>query len=132
MNLLDENVRQDQGHLLRRWGVNFRWLAREVARSGIKDPEVIPVLHRVHRATLLTHDADYFKRRPIHPSYSLVFLDVFDGQAAEYIRRFLRHPAFDTHARRLGKVIRVHAERISYYERRHGLVQRAHWPLARQ
>ena len=132
MNLLDENIRQDQGDQLRRWGLKFRWLTREMAHTGTKDPEVIAILHRCHRATFFTHDADYFNRRLIHPAYGLVFLDVFDGQAAQYIRRFLRHPCFDTQAQRLGKVIRVQVSRINYYERSRRRLQRVGWPLARR
>ena len=127
MNLLDENIRQDQGELLRRWGIRFRWLTRDVARSGIQDPDVIPLLHRAHRVTFFTHDRDYFKRELLHPAYCLIWLDVFDGRAAEFIRRFLRLPAFSTHALRLGKVVRVHAHRITFWQLHGRALQTVAW-----
>ena len=36
-------------------------------------------------------------------------------QAAEFIRRFLKHPAFDTQAKRMGTVARVHADGLLYW-----------------
>lgn len=87
MNLLDQNIRRDQEEHLRQWGIRCRWL---------------------------THDRDYFKRELVHPAYGLVWLDMFDGQAAEFIRRFLRQPDFATHVRRLGKVVRVHPQRLTF------------------
>src|SRR5437016_14616225 len=46
MNLLDENIRHDQGQQLRKWRIPFRLLIRDRARSGIQDAEIIPLLHR--------------------------------------------------------------------------------------
>ena len=108
MNLLDENIRQDQGNQLRQWRIKFRRLVVEVEYPGIKDPQIIPVLHRLRNPTFFTHDRDYFRGRLVHSSYCLVWLDIFDGDAAWFIRAFLRHPAFKTHAQRMGKVVRVH------------------------
>jgi hypothetical protein len=45
-----------------------------------------------------------------------VLLDVAFDEAAEYIRRFLRHKAFRTQSQRMGKVIRVRHSGISYWQ----------------
>jgi hypothetical protein len=115
MNLLDENIRQDQGEQLRKWRISFRLLIHDIARPGIKDPDIIPILHHTSRPTFFTHDRDYFKRQLVHPSYCLAWLDVFDGDAAVFIRRFLRHELFSTRATRMGKVVRVQPRMISYW-----------------
>ena len=52
----------------------------------------------------------------LHQGYCLVFLDVWDDEAAEYIRRFLRHPEFRTQAQRMGKVTRVRHGGVSYWQ----------------
>jgi hypothetical protein len=52
-----------------------------------------------------------------HPNYAIVWLNVHPDEAALYARRLLRHPEFSTQRRRLGKVIRVHWEGISFFQR---------------
>ena len=130
MNLLDENIRQDQGLQLRRWGVPCRFLVEEFAPSGIQDLDILPLLHRLKQPTLFTHDRDFFLRRLGHPDYCLVWLDVFDGQAAKFIRAFLKHEAFDTAAKRLGLVARVHADGVHYWQRHRPALQSVPWTNA--
>jgi hypothetical protein len=43
------------------------------------------------------------------------------------VRRFLRHVDFDTSAKRLGKIVRVHAGGLSFYDSRHGKPKSAAW-----
>ncbi len=128
MNLLDENIRHDQGEQLRKWRIPFRLLIRDLARSGIQDTDIIPLLHRGKHATLFTHDEDYFKRTLVHPAYCLVLLDLYDGDAALFVRRFLRHPEFNSHAKRMGKVIRLHPQRINFWQLGKGALQTVKWP----
>lgn len=118
MNLLDENIRQDQEVLLRKWRVKVRRFSSEIARPGTQDADIIPVLHRLKRPTFFSHDQDFYKLRLAHLSYCLVWLDLYDGDAATFIRRFLIHPGFRTQAQRLGKVLRVHPNGIAYWETR--------------
>ena len=80
MNLLDENIRQDQGEQLRKWRLKFRRVTHELTDPGVQDSDIIPLLHRTKRPTFFTHDRDYFKASLVHPSYCLVWLDVFDGE----------------------------------------------------
>ena len=127
MNLLDENIRHDQGEQLRKRHIKFRFLIHDLAHSGIQDPDILPLLHRVKHPTLFTHDRDYFKRELAHRAYGLAWLNVFDGEAALFIRRFLRHPIFNTHAKRMGKVVRIHPGGLSYWQIGKRLLQTANW-----
>jgi hypothetical protein len=127
LNLLDENFPEDQRPALRQWGIPFRQIGREVSRLGIKDPEIIPLLHRLRRVTFFTQDRGFFKRALTHPAYCLVLLDVQADDAAWYVRRFLRHARFDAEAVRLGVVARVHHERIEFWQRRKAALQHAEW-----
>jgi len=52
MNLLDENIRHDQDDFLRKWRTKSRRVGREIARPGIQDPDIIPLLHRLKKPTL--------------------------------------------------------------------------------
>ena len=78
--------------------------------------DVIPRLHALRRPTFFTRDEDYYQADLRHAGYGLVYLDVPADEAAEYIRRFLRHPAFRTQAQRLGKVVRVRQSGVSYWQ----------------
>jgi hypothetical protein len=130
MILLDENIRLDQGEQLRRWRIRFRFLAQDIAHHGIKDQEITPLLHRLKNPTLFTHDQDFFRRDLAHPGYCLVWLDVFDGQAARFIRAFLKQPDFNTAARRMGAVVRVHQAGIDAWRRNKDKLQKRSWDEA--
>lgn len=69
------------------------------------------------RPTFFTRDRDF--RRPAlrHRAFGLVFVDVVEreGEVADAIRRFLRHGGFRHFAQRAGKVVRLHADAISYW-----------------
>ena len=54
MNLLDENFPEDQLPPLKEWRIPFRQIGRDVARRGIKDLDIIPLLHRLRRVTFFT------------------------------------------------------------------------------
>jgi len=116
MNLLDENIRHDQGEPLRRWRIKFRRFVVDVEYPGIKDSQIIPVLHRLTRPTFFTHDQDYFRRELVHPGYCLVWLDLFDGDAAWFIRAFLKHRLFSTRAQRMEVVARVHPGGVAFWK----------------
>ncbi len=127
MNLLDENIRDDQRALLRTWRIPFRQIGKEISRSGIKDENLIPLLHRLHGATLFTQDQDFFKRQLCHDTYGLVYLDVRYIEVAEFIRRFLKYPAFNTQSKRMGIVARVYAEGAQYWRQGEQAMQTLRW-----
>ena len=96
MLVLDENLPAAQRLLLRRWRIHFRVVGLDLAAWGTDDENLIPALHRLPQPTFFSLDRDFCRPDWAHASYGLVWLDVADDRAAEFIRRFLRHPAFDT------------------------------------
>ena len=108
MLVLDENLPADQWRLLRNWRIRCRVVGDDVAVAGALDENLIPVLHKLPQPTFFTLDRDFFRRDWAHANYCLIWLDVRRSEAAEFIRRFLRQPAFDTQAKRMGVVARVH------------------------
>jgi hypothetical protein len=128
VNVLDENIVATQRELLRSWKIHFRRIGGEVGRAGMKDrSEIIPLLHTLRWPTFFTRDHDFYKPDLCHPGYCLVFLDVAFDEAAEFIRRFLRHASFRTQAQRMGKVLRVHHSGVSYWQARMKKVHALSW-----
>ena len=107
MNILDENVIDSQRSQLRSWHIAVRQIGYEIGWKGMKDREIIPLLHQLNHPTFFTRDGDFYHLRLCHASYCLVFLDVRKQEVALFVRRVLRHPAFNTKAKRMGKVIRA-------------------------
>ena len=114
MLVLDENLPESQRQKLRDWRVRFRTIGREIALSGTIDENLVAVLHRLPNATFFTLDRDFYRLDWRHVRYCIVWLDVADDQAADFIRRFLRQPVFNTNAKRMGSVARVHATGVQY------------------
>ncbi|MEY2427717.1 MAG: hypothetical protein QOJ40_602 [Verrucomicrobiota bacterium] len=127
MNRLDEQVRADQRLLLSRWKIPFRQIGKDIAPSGIKDDNIIPFLHGLKRPALFTHDQGFFHHDLVHPGYCLVCIQASDIEAALYIRRFLKHPRFDTHSKRMGVVARAHHDAIHFWQRNRPGIVRAEW-----
>ena len=128
MILLDEQVRSDQRVLLTRFGIAFRQIGKDIAPSGIKDENIIPFLLTLKSPTLFTHDRGFFQQRLTHSGYCLALLSESDIEAAVYIRKFLRHPRFNTNAKRMGVVARAHSEAVHFWNRGHPRLQRVEWP----
>jgi len=126
--LLDENIRSDQRELLRAWRASIDQIGYSVGRWGMQDDEIIPLLRRLRQPTFFTRDAHFYERNLRHARYCLVHLVVERQEVASFVRRFLSHPSFRTHAQRLGSVIRVSAARVSAWlprARREVLIR---WP----
>jgi hypothetical protein len=115
MTILDENIPEDQRQLLRSWRIRVRQIGYEVGRAGMKDEEIIPLLHRLEESTFFTRDLGFYKPQLRHARYGLVCLAVTQYEAASFIRRFLRHTEFDTQARRRGTVSHVNPTGITYW-----------------
>ena len=107
MNILDENVPESQRTLLRSRRLSLRQIGLDLGRKGMKDDEIIPLLHQLDRPTFFTLDSDFYDRRLCHEGYCLVHLDVEEEMAADCIHRFLRHRELNTKAKRMGCVIRA-------------------------
>ena len=115
MYLLDENITKDQKELLEKWRYNVRKIRVDVATKGIKDTQIITLLQQLHGVLFLTRDTDFFKHNYCHPNYCIVYLDVEKNETAWFIRKFLRHPDFNTSAKRLGKIVKVNQTLIQFY-----------------
>lgn len=127
MILLDENIRRDQAVQLLDWRIRRRFLIEDFAPAGIQDPDIIPLLQRLKHPAFFTHDRDFFRRNLLHHNYALAWLDVFDGDAAKLIRSFLKHPLFDTAAKRTGLVVRLHYHGIHFWHGKNSALQQARW-----
>jgi hypothetical protein len=130
MQVIDENLPASQRQLLRKWGIHFRVVGVDMAAPGTQDENLIPVLHRLAGPTFFTLDQHFFRADWAHGSHGLAWLDVADNEAAEFIRRFLRHPAFDTKAKRLGVVARVAAAGVRFWRKGNPHFQRVEWPVS--
>lgn len=73
----------------------------------MKDPNIVTYLHKLRRSTLFTLDKGFYDRQLCHRGYCLAMLAVRDDHIATYVYRLLRHPSFNTQAKRMGTVIRV-------------------------
>jgi len=128
MLVLDENLPASQRRLLRNWLIRFRAVGVDVEASGAKDENLIPVLHRLPRPTFFSLDRDFYRPDWAHAGYGLVWLDVRRQEAALFIRRFLRHRAFETQAKRMGVVARVHADGVVWWRVGKRLAESTLWP----
>lgn len=107
MIILDENIPVDQCEMLWLKHIHAKQIGLDAARKGIQDQEIIPLLHRLDRPTFFSLDVDFYKRTLRHDGYCLVYLDIADDDAAEYILQVLRHPELNSKAKRMGAVIRA-------------------------
>ncbi len=81
----------------------------------MKDDEIIPFLLSLRNPILFTVDRHLYKRTLCHARYGLVYLNVGQSEAAIFVRRLLRHPEFDTQAKRMSTVIRVSHRRLAVW-----------------
>jgi hypothetical protein len=100
MNVLDENVVETQCRLFRKWRVRFQQIGFGIGSEGMKDSEIISLLHDLASPTFITRDADFFERNLCHAGYCLVYAAVEKNEVAVFTRRLLRHPKFNTKAKR--------------------------------
>ena len=131
MNVLDENLRQKPRELLAVWRIPVGQIGIEVGRSGMQDDEIVGLLRRLSRPTFFTRDRDFYKPGLRHAGYCLVRLDVSRALSAEYIRRLLKHPEFNTTSKRLGSVARVGPSGIPAWRTKTQAEERFDWPPSR-
>lgn len=115
MNILDEQILENQRQLLKSWRIPTRQIGYDIGRKGLKDKEIISLLMRFRKPTFFTLDFDFFESRLSHQKYAIVCMDVGKHEPAVYVRRLLRHPDFDSAAKRMGKVIRLSSMRIGVW-----------------
>ena len=115
MNILDENIPESQRILLRRRRVIVVQIGETVGRKGLKDAEIIRLLHQLDRPTFFSLDRDFYARRLCHPGYCLVQIDAQEEMVADYVRRLLRHRELNSKAKRMGCVIRVLSTGMTFW-----------------
>jgi hypothetical protein len=115
MNILDENVIESQYQLLQRWRISVRQIGQEVSRKGIQDDEIIPFLLTFRGSTFFTRDLGFFERGLCHRRYCLVCMAVDKNESANFVRRLLVHPEFDSQAKRMGTVLRISSRRLQVW-----------------
>ncbi len=131
MIVLDENILDGQRLLLEAWRLPAKQIGVDIGRKGLKDNE-IPVLPRERRnATFFTRDSDFYRAELRHRGYCLVVADVGQNEVATFVRRFLRHPDFDTQAKRMGKIVRISHASIAFRRLRSQSEVHAVWNRAR-
>jgi hypothetical protein len=128
MFVLDENVSELEVLRLRKAGIRVRLIGDEVARIGDADENLLPILLRLKKPVLFSQDKDFFQLKWLHEDYALVWLDVHPNVVADYVHQFLRHPEFDTQAKRMGVVARVGASGIRYWRGRNRELRQTKWP----
>ncbi len=117
MNIIDENVINSQRTQLIDWNVSVKQIGFEVGRKGLKDRnEIIPLLHSLRAPPFFTRDNDFYDKKLCYTKYSIVYLKVNENQVAENVRSFLRHPEFNTFAKRQGLVIRLTSSTVHYWK----------------
>ena len=127
MNILDENIPRPQRELLRVWKIPIRQIGFDIGRSGMQDEQIIPFLLEERRSTFFTRDDDFYSRRLCHSHYSIVHLAVHISEAAVFIRRLLRHPNFNTHSKRAGRILRISRAGIAFWQVNQDRELRAIW-----
>jgi hypothetical protein len=127
--VLDENIPFEERALLRQWRIRFRFVGEEIGYFGVKDPNIITILHQLKRPTFFTRDEDFFSNTLCHASYCLVWLNVPREETARFIRMFLRHPNFRTTADRMGLVVRVSHGGINCWRKPNRRIERVAWVL---
>ena len=128
MLVLDENLPLDQQHWLRKWRIRFRVVGLDVGAFGAPDESLLPVMQKPRQPTFFTLDQDFYQPAWAHARYCLVWLDVQRRDAAGFVRRFLRHPGFDTRAGRMGIIARVKPEGIRFWRVGARAQQSLPWP----
>jgi hypothetical protein len=127
MNVLDENVPDSQRALLRSKRIALRQIGQDLGQRGMKDDQIISLLHGLERPTFFTLDGDFYDRHLCHAGYCLVHLDVEEEMVAESIVRLLRNRELNTKAKRMGCVIRVAPRGLALWRIRQD--QEWHLPL---
>jgi predicted nuclease of predicted toxin-antitoxin system len=74
--VLDENIFASQRSLLRKWRIHLCQIGRDIGRKGMQDDEIISLLRKLRRPSLVSRDSDFFKKSLCHDCFCLLYLDV--------------------------------------------------------
>lgn len=85
----------------------------------IKDDAIPELLRRQNQPTFVTiNERDFWRKVEIDSQFCVVCFTLSDARAREIperLRALLRRPEFRTKASRMGKVVRIMEDKISYY-----------------
>lgn len=88
-------------------------------QSIIKDDAIPKLLQQENQATFITiNERDFWRKVAINHRFCVICFTLSDAKADEIpllLRSLFRQPLFSTKNSRMGKVIRVSAQEISYY-----------------
>jgi len=129
--VLDENILDGQRLLLEGWKIAVRQVGLDVGRKGLEDDDVVVLLRRLHQVTFFTRDLGFYAPSLRHPQYVIAVMAVRQYEVAAFIRRFLRHPLFDAHAKRAGRILRVAPTGIAYWQLRQEHEKLVGWEVQR-
>lgn len=127
MFLLDENISELEALRLRRAGVRVRRIS-EVVRIGTSDADIVRALRRLKRPLLFSQDEHFFQLKWLHAQYGLAYFDTSPTEIAEFARRFLGHPEFNTQAKRMGLVARLSSSGVSFWRAGDTQLRKINWP----
>jgi len=95
--------------------------------SVIKDDAIPRLLLQEKQPTFITiNERDFWRKIPLNSRYCVICFALSDSRAREIpsrLRILLQHPSFDSNARRMGVMIRVAEQNISYYTSRRKKVE---------
>jgi|GEM_PF-5439417 len=115
-HLLDEHVIARHAEEIQKKISSVNQIGVDWGEPGWDDIEqIIPHLHH-SKTTFHTLDEDFFKRRLLHNDYCIVFYNIPIKNFVDSVLNFLHHPLFDSHAKRLGKIIKVSLNNIVYWD----------------
>jgi len=100
----------------------------DLGRKGMADEEILPFLLSLSQPTFFTRDLGFDAPRFCHARYCLVILAVGQYEVAHFVRRLLRHPSFDSRAKRTGRVIRVMPTGLAVWHQHAEQELRIAWP----
>ena len=75
-------------------------------------------MRRPREQTFFTSDLSFYTPQLRHQHYAIVVAAVGQYELAALVRRYLRHPEFDTHAKRVGKIVRIASSGIGWWQLR--------------
>ena len=115
MIVLDENIPEAQRLQLRAWRIPAKQIGVDWGHKGLQDHQIVVALRELRGPVFVSRDLGFYGRELCHPSYCLAVMGVSRDEVAFFVRRFLRHPLFDTQAKRLGRVVRITSTGIAYW-----------------
>ncbi len=91
--------------------IGFDW-----GKKGLQDDEIIIALRRLNKATLFTRDVGFYRPGVRHLAYCVVVMKIEQNQTAQFVRSFLKHPDFNSRAKRMGRIVRLSPAAIAAWK----------------